>query len=74
MQRASTIAGIVGFFAGATNNVADDIVATMSAFTANLFLIGYGSDAVPADRRALTLAPIGVNDSSGGYPPIRLER
>ena len=73
-QRASTIAGIVGIFAGVTNSAVDDIVATMSSFIANLFLIGHGSDAVPADRRALILAPIGFNDSSGGYPPIRLER
>ena len=43
-QRASTIAGIVGIFAGATDNNVDDIVAIMTSFTANLFMAGHGRD------------------------------
>ena len=42
-QRASTIVGIVGLFAGGTKNVADDIVATITSFTANLFMAGHGA-------------------------------
>ena len=66
-QRASTIAGIVGIFAGATDNVADDIVATMSTFTANLFLTGHGRD---REREADLFASFYLNEADIGDQPL----
>ena len=66
-QRASTIAGIVGIFAGGTDNVADDIVAVMTSFTANLFLRGHGRD---REREADLFASFYLNEADIGDEPL----
>ena len=66
-QRASSIAGIVGLFARGTNNVVDDIVATMTSFTANLFLAGHGRD---REREADLFASYYLNEADVGDQPL----
>lgn len=66
-QRTSTIAGIVGIFAGATDNIVDDIVATMASFTANLFLTGHGRD---REREADLFASYYLNELDVGDQPL----
>ena len=66
-QRASTIAGIVGILAGGTDNVADDIVATMTSFTANLFMAGHGRD---REREADLFASFYLNEVDVGDEPL----
>ena len=67
LQRASTIAGIVGIFAGATDNVADDIIAAMTSFTAQLFMAGHGRD---REREADLFASFYLNDAGIGDRPL----
>ena len=66
-QRVSTIAGIVGIFAGGTDNVVDDIVATMTSFAANLFLAGHGRD---REREADLFASFYLNATEVGDRPL----
>ena len=66
-QRASTIAGIVGIFAGATDSAADDIIAAMTAFTAQLFMAGHGRD---REREADLFASFYLNQAGTGDGPL----
>ena len=66
-QRASTIVGIVGLFAGGTKNVADDIVATITSFTANLFMAGHGRD---RERESDLFASYYLNEADIGDQPL----
>ena len=66
-QRASTIASIVGIFAGGTDNVADDIIAAMTTFTANLFMAGHGRD---REREADLFASFYLNEADRGDQPL----
>ena len=66
-QRASTIAGTVGILAGGTDNVADDIVAVMTSFAANLFLTGHGRD---REREADLFASFYLNEADIGDQPL----
>ena len=66
-QRASAIVGIVGLFARGTKNVADDIVATMMSFTANLFMAGHGRD---RERESDLFASYYLNEADVGDQPL----
>ena len=66
-QRASTVAGIVGLFAGGTDNSVDDIVATMTSFTANLFMAGHGRD---REREADLFASFYLHEADVGDQPL----
>ena len=66
-QRASTIAGIVGLFAGGTDNNGDDIIAIMTSFTANLFMAGHGRD---REREADLFASFYLNETDVGDRPL----
>ena len=66
-QRASTIAGIVGLFAGGTDNNVDDIVAIMTSFTANLFMAGHGRD---REREADLFASFYLTETDVGDRPL----
>ena len=66
-QRASTIAGIVGIFAGGTDNAVDDIIATMTSFAANLFMAGHGRD---REREADLFASFYLNETDAGDRPL----
>ena len=66
-RRAATIAGIVGLFAGGTKNVADDIVATITSFTANLFMAGHGRD---RERESDLFASYYLNEADIGDQPL----
>ena len=66
-RRASTIAGIVGLFAGGTDNNVDDIIAIMTSFTANLFMAGHGRD---RDREADLFASFYLNETDVGDRPL----
>ena len=66
-QRASTIAGIAGIFAGGTDNNVDDIIAIMTSFTANLFMAGHGRD---REREADLFASFYLNETDVGDRPL----
>ncbi len=66
-RRASAIAGIVGLLAGGTDNAVDDIVAAMTAFTANLFMAGHGRD---REREADLFASFYLNEADVGDQPL----
>lgn len=66
-QRAAAVAGIFGILAGATDNVADDIAAAMTAFTAQLFMAGHGRD---REREADLFASFYLNDAEIGDGPL----
>ena len=66
-QRVSTITGIIGIFARATDNIADDIIATMTSFTANLFMAGHGRD---REREADLFASFYLNEADVGNQPL----
>ena len=66
-QRASTIAGIVGIFAGGTDNNVDDIIATMTSFAANRFMAGHGRD---REREADLFAGSYLNETDAGDRPL----
>ena len=62
-QTASAIAGIVGLFARGTDNIADDIVATMTSFTSNLFMAGHERD---RERESDLFASYYLNEADVG--------
>ena len=66
-QRAATVARIVGLFAGGTKNVADDIVAAMTSFTAQLFIAGHGRD---RERESDLFASYYLNEAGVGDQPL----
>ncbi len=64
---ASTLAGIVGIFAESTDNTIDDIVSSMTSFTSNLFLAGFGRD---REREADLFASFYLNAADVGEAPL----
>ena len=66
-QKASLWSGIALAVAGATDNVVDDIVTLMVAFSANLFLTGHGRD---REREADLFASFYLNEIGVGDEPL----
>ena len=66
-QKASTWLGIAAAVAGTTDNVADDILTLMSAFTTNLFMAGHGRD---REREADLFASFYLNETDIGDGPL----
>ena len=66
-QRASTVTGIVGIFAGGTDTNVDDIIAVMTSFTANLFMAGHGRD---REREADLFASFYLTETDVGDRPL----
>ncbi len=66
-QNISAFAGIAAAIAGTTDNVADDIVTTMTSFAAQLFMAGHGRD---REREADLLASFYLNNSDIGDQPL----
>ena len=60
-------AGILGAIAGGTDNAADDIIAGLTAFTAQLFLAGHGRD---REREADLFASFYLNEADIGDRPL----
>ena len=63
----SRVAGILGAIAGGTDNAADDIIAGLTAFTAQLFLAGHGRD---REREADLFASFYLNEADIGDRPL----
>ena len=66
-RKLSIVTGILGAIAGATDNVTDDIIASMSSFTAQLFIAGHGRD---REREADLFASVYLNDAGIGDRPL----
>ena len=66
-RNVSRVAGILGAIAGGTDNAADDIIAGLTAFTAQLFLAGHGRD---REREADLFASFYLNEADIGDRPL----
>ena len=66
-QRASTIFGIAAALAGGTDNAIDDVIASMTAFSAQLFMAGHGRD---RERESDLFASFYLNDQDVGDGPL----
>ncbi len=66
-RNVSRVAGFLGALASGTDNVADDIIAGMTAFTSQLFLAGYGRD---REREADLFASFYLNEIDVGDRPL----